>query len=109
MTFASARRNRRQRAAVSVAPLREIPGASANACAAPITIASIRRASSRRRSSGRPSAIAIATEPVRSAIATGRGCERRRSIGRSNRNAIRAAGVNESVRLAMFDSPNVRR
>ena len=76
---------------------------------APITIASIRLACSRERRSGRPSAIAIATEPAISATATGYGSERRRSIGRSNRSAISAAGVKESVRLARLCSPNDRR
>ena len=44
------------------------------------------------RSSGAPSASAIAADPASSATATGTGSPRRRSIGRSNRYAASAAG-----------------
>jgi hypothetical protein len=64
--FASSRANRRNRAATSVAPLRDTPGIKAHACATPSISASTVSASSWSRSCGLRSAYTIAAEPASS-------------------------------------------
>ena len=82
-TLASSRAKPRARAAASVAPLRETPGMSAQACARPRQSASAapppRGGAPRRRAS----AATIASEPATSPAATVAGVPSRCSIGRS--------------------------
>ena len=82
--LASSRVNRRDRATASVAPLREIPGTSAHACATPSNSASAAPASVCVRSWGARSDHAIAIAPITSAAAIVGGGPKQRSIGRSS-------------------------
>ena len=93
--LASSRVNRRRRAAASVAPLREIPGSSAHACAMPSHSASVARASREVRVWGARSARAIATDPATSPTAIVAGVPRWRSIGRSSAKPTIAGGRND--------------
>ena len=83
--LASTRVNRRHRAAASVAPLRDTPGISEQACATPSHSASAVPASSAPRSWGARSASAMASAPATRPAATVGGVPKCRSIGRSNR------------------------
>src|SRR4051812_23628980 len=95
--FAAALSKRSRRAAVSVAPLRETPGASAQACATPIASASAAPASECARDAGRRSAAASTRPAAICAEATPRADPSRRSIGRSNSSAAAPGGTNSSA------------
>src|SRR4051794_13679392 len=91
-TLAARRRNRKARAAVSIAPLRDTPGARAHAWARPSSSASAAVAESRCRSSGERSAAASSAPATTCAPATDRGEPSFSSIRRSNRNAAAPGG-----------------
>ena len=83
--LASTRVKRRHRAAASVAPLRDTPGISEQAWAAPSHSESSVPASSASRSWGARSANAMTSAPATRPAATVGGVPKCRSIGRSNR------------------------